>query len=143
MATSDTATGAGAIGSYSAFQDTMDDWQDTLIQWRCHLSEAERRQLGAPPGWNCKDLKFFIGRVGFEQLGPARAAALNAVETLFKLPPDHVDMLIAAGRDAVRNNVTFRSFLNSMPGAPLGPPRPKPGTPVATAPENPHQASAE
>ena len=145
MATSDTATGAGAIGSYSAFQGTMDDWQDTLIQWRCHLSEAERRQLGAPPGWNCKDVKFFIGRVAFEQLGPQRAAALNAVETRFKLPPDQVDMLIAAGRDAVRNNVTVRGFLNSMPRLPLGPPgaRPKPGTPVATAPENPHQASAE
>jgi NTE family protein len=143
MAASDTATGAGAIGSYSAFQDTMDDWQDQLIQWRCHLSEEERRRFGAPPGWNCRDVKFFIGRVAFEQLGPDRAAALNAVETRLKLPPDQVEMLIAAGHDAVKNNITFREFLNSLPRLPLRPPATPPrSTPVATPNVMSHEALA-
>ncbi len=62
MASSDTATDAGAVGSYSAFDDTMSDWQDDLVQWRCGLSEAERRRFGAPPGWNCQDVQFFIGK---------------------------------------------------------------------------------
>jgi len=144
MASSDTATGAGAIGSYSAFQGTMDDWQDALIEWRCHLSEEARRRFGVPPGWNCKDVKFFIGRISFDQLGPARAAALNAVETRFKLPPDQVDMLIAAGRDAVKNNITFRAFLNSMPRAPPAAPGPPPrAAPVATSDVKAHEAQAE
>ena len=151
MATSDTATGAGAIGSYSAFDGTMDDWQDDLVRWRCGLSEADRKRYGAPPGWNCKDVKFFIGRISFDQLGPDRAAALNAVETRFKLPPDQVDMLIAAGHDALRSNPTFRSFLNSMPHLPPGPLGPAPvppgkppaGAPVATSEVNPQQALAQ
>jgi NTE family protein len=42
MAASDTATGAGALGSYSTFDETMGDWQDELVRWRCGLSEAER-----------------------------------------------------------------------------------------------------
>jgi NTE family protein len=51
MATSDTATGAGAVQSYSTFEDTMDDWRESLIKWRCGLSEADRRKFGAPAGW--------------------------------------------------------------------------------------------
>jgi NTE family protein len=118
MAASDTATEAGALGSYSAFQGTMNDWKRALINWRCRLSPADRRRLGAPPQWNCKDVHFFIGRIAFEQLGPERAAALNAVETRFKLPPDQVEMLITAGRDALNASAPFRAFLASLAHAP-------------------------
>jgi NTE family protein len=145
-ATSDTATGSGATGSYSAFDDTMDDWLDKIIEWRCSLSEARRHTLGAPPGWNCKDVKFFIGRVAFEQLGPERATALNAVETRLRLPADQVDMLITAGRDALKTNTVFRSFLNSLPGA-IKPRPPRRKAPVAgpvTAPADvPQEAHAQ
>jgi NTE family protein len=141
-AASDTATEAGAVGSYSAFQDTMEDWHAALVNWRCSLSEAERKSLGAAPGWNCKDVKFFVGRIAFGQLGPERAAALNNIQTSFKLPPDQVDMLITAGHDALRTSTTFRSFLDSVPHA--QPPR---GVPVAAPAEPPvaapHQAQAE
>jgi NTE family protein len=150
MATSDTATDAGAIGSYSSFDGTMGDWQDELVRWRCGLSEADRRRYGAPPGWNCKDVKFFIGKLSFDQLGAERAAALNAVETRFVLPPAQIDLLINAGRDALRDNVTFRSFLNSLPRLPADrpPPRlplpPPSSTPVSVLPNiESHQAQAD
>ncbi|MGD0025008.1 MAG: patatin-like phospholipase family protein [Xanthobacteraceae bacterium] len=136
-AASDTATESGAVGSYSAFQDTMGEWQETLIDWRCRLSPPDRIRFGAPPGWNCKDVKFFIGRIAFEQLGPERAAALDAVETRFRLPPDQVDMLITAGRDALNSSTVFRSFLNSLPHAS---PR---STPVAAPVSAAHEAQAE
>ena len=120
-AASDTATESGAVGSYTAFQGTMDDWQDQLVNWRCKLSAAERRHFGAPANWNCKDVKLFVGRISFDQFSPERAAALNAVETRFKLPPDQVEMLIAAGRDGLKTNSTFRAFLTSLGREP--PPR--------------------
>ena len=132
-AASDTATDSGAIGSYSAFDATMNDWRDELIKWRCRLSEADRRRYGAPSGWNCNDVKFFIGRITFDQLGPQRSRALNAVETRFRLPPDQIDMLIAAGRDALRANDTFRAFLKSLPGSV---PPPSVPVPVAATPES-------
>jgi NTE family protein len=127
-AASDTATESGAVGSYSAFQEIMDEWQDNLINWRCKLSAADRHRYGAPAGWNCKDVKFFVGRIAFDQLDPQRRIALNAVETRFVLPPQQVDMLIDAGRDALKGNTTFRSFLGSLGGAPWR------GTPVASPP---------
>ena len=113
-AASDTATESGAVGSYSAFQDAMSDWQDALINWRCKLSAAERRNLDAPAKWNCRDVKIFVGRIAFDQLGPQRAAQLNAIETAFKLPPDQVDLAIAAGRDALKTSSVFNAFLNSI-----------------------------
>ena len=143
QAASDTATQSGAVGTYSAFQDTMDDWQDDIIKWRCRLSEADRRKFGAPPGWNCKDVKFFVGRIAFDQLGAERASALNAVKTSLRLPPDQVEELIAAGHDALKTNAVFRDFLKSLgSGVPVGGPR---RTPVATpaTPQVPHQADAQ
>jgi NTE family protein len=122
QAASDTATQSGAVGTYSAFQDTMDDWQDDLVKWRCHLSEPQRRQYGAPPGWNCKDVQFFVGRIAFDQLGPERSAALNNVQTALKLPPDQVDELISAGHDALKMNPVFRDFLKSLSKGPKGKP---------------------
>jgi NTE family protein len=142
MATSDTATESGAIGSYSAFDATMGDWRKTLISWRCGLSEADRHRFGVPPGWNCRDLEFFISKISFDQLGADRAAALNRVETRFKLPPDQIDMLVAAGRDALNTNPKFRGFVTSLGRAP--PPVPvSPATPVANSDETIQHAAAE
>jgi NTE family protein len=136
-AASDTATESGAVGSYSAFHDTMDEWQQALVNWRCKLSAADRRRFGAPSGWNCRDVKFFVGRVAFDQLDPQRRVALNAIETRFVLPPQQVDMLIDAGRDALKANGTFRSFLGSLGRAPWR------STPVASPAASPKEALAQ
>ncbi len=144
-ATSDTATDSGAIGSYSAFDGTMTDWRNTLVRWRCGLSETDRRRFGAPPGWNCRDVQFFISRITFDDLGPQRAAALNAVETRLRLPPDQVNMLIAAGRDALQANDRFRAFMASFgrtPHTPLLRPRLKPA-PVSQSDSAPKEARAQ
>jgi NTE family protein len=82
---------------------------------------------GPPPLARCRDLRFYINRVGFDQLGPERAAVLNAVATRFTLPPQEVDALIAAGGDALRTSALFREFLASLAPAP----RPVPSARVA------------
>ena len=74
-AASDTATESGAVGSYSAFQDTMADWQQSLIDWRCKLSPADRRRYGAPPDWNCRDVKI------------CRSAALPSISSVRSAQP--------------------------------------------------------
>jgi len=114
VAAADTAMVASVHASYTAFDRTMLEWQTALTRWRCGLSTAERERLGAPANWDCRDLKFFVTRVGFEQLGPERALALDAVKTSFRLPPDTVDAIIAAGRDALRANPTYAAFLKSL-----------------------------
>jgi NTE family protein len=137
-AASDTATGSGAVGSYSAFEYEMERWQRTLIDWRCKLSPSDRRRYGAPQGWDCRDVKFFVGRLAFDQLGEQRAAALNAVETNLHLPPDQIELMIAGGRDALAASKPFGAFLASLGARP-----PRRGVPVATAPESPREAQAQ
>jgi NTE family protein len=113
-AAADTAMVASVHASYTAFDRTMLEWQTALMRWRCALTQGERQKLGVGANWNCRDLKFFVTRVGFDQLGPEREAALDAVPTSFRLPPDMVDAVIAAGRDALRANTTYGAFLKSL-----------------------------
>ena len=136
MAAADTAVAASVNAGFTAFDRTMRDWQAELIRWRCGLSPEQCKRLGAPANWNCGDLRIYVNRVGFEQLGPERAKALNAVDTRFKLPVDEVDTLIQAGRDALRANPIFQSFLAGVGGRrPIRPaPRRPEAVPIAAAP---------
>jgi len=110
----DTTIDSSVGASYTAFDRTMTDWRDKLVRWRCGLSAAERARYGAGAGWNCRDVKFFVGRLGFDQLEPARAADLERIPTRFVLPPEQVDQLIGAGRDALSRSSVFRSFAASL-----------------------------
>lgn len=132
MAASDTAVDASVRASFTAFDRIMAEWQADLIRWRCGLSDVQRKQYGAPANWNCRDVRFFVGRAGFDQLEDARAAQLQAVPTRFKLPPEQVDALVSAGSDAVRINPAFRAFLASLG---RGAPRARPAAHVAEAME--------
>jgi hypothetical protein len=114
LAAADTAIDSSVRASFTAFKSIMDEWAGTLVRWRCALSPSERAKLGAPVDWDCRDLRFYVSRIGFDHLGPERAAALNAVPSRFALPPEQVDALITAGGDALRNNVLFREFLASV-----------------------------
>jgi NTE family protein len=107
----DTAIDSSVRSSFTAFDHTMSEWRDILVRWRCNLPAAERVKHRATAGWDCRDLKFLVGRINLDRLGRQRAAELNAVPTRFKLTPDQVETVVVAGRDALRTNPTFRAFL--------------------------------
>lgn len=113
-ATADTALGASVATSFTAFNSTMNDWQAALIRWRCGLSATDRARYGAGPNWNCRDVRFFVGRIGFNQLDPERTARLNNVPTRFYLPQQQVDDVIEAGRDTLRGSPVFKAFASSL-----------------------------
>jgi NTE family protein len=115
-AAADTAIDSGARSSLTAFEQTMTEWRNKLVSWRCGLPPAERLKHGAPAQWDCHDLKFFVGRINFEQLGAKRLADLNAIPTRFTLSREAVDTLVTAGGDALRSNATFHAFLGSIDG---------------------------
>jgi NTE family protein len=135
MAAADTAVAASVNAGFTAFERSMTDWQRQLVGWRCGLTPEQRQRYGASPNWNCRDLKFYVNRIAFDQLGSERAKLLNAVDTRFKLPPDQVDMVIESGRDALRGSSVFREFLNSVGARPRPlPPRGPESIPVADLP---------
>jgi NTE family protein len=113
-AITDSSMDAAKRSSYSAFEATMLNWQNELVRWRCGLAQAEVAKLRGPGAWNCRDLQFIVGRVGFDQFDPARYESLSAIPTRFKLPVASVDELIAAGSEAVTRSPTFRKFLGTL-----------------------------
>ena len=115
-AAADTAIDSSARSSFTAFDHTMSEWHDALLRWRCGLSLAERQKFGVAARSDCRDLKFFVGRINFDLLGVRRATALNAIPTRFKLTKEDVEALVTAGQDALRANPAFRDFLGSIDG---------------------------
>jgi NTE family protein len=92
----------------------MENWRGTLVRWRCGLPPATFLKLGGGGPRDCRDLKIYVGRIGFDQLGEERAARLGAIETRFKLPVETVDELIASGGEALSLHPTYRAFLRGM-----------------------------
>jgi hypothetical protein len=85
----------------------MSEWRAAIIRWRCALSPEETGKYGVSTNSSCRDLKFFVGLVNFDELGRQRADVLKSIPTRFKLAPDTVEQVIGAARDA------FQAFLAS------------------------------
>ncbi len=68
-AAADTAIDSSARASFTAFDQTMSEWRDSLVHWRCSMSRADWQNYATVAKLNCRDLKFFVGRINFEQLG--------------------------------------------------------------------------
>jgi NTE family protein len=113
MAAANTAIDSSVRSSYTAFDSTMSEWRDAIVRWRCALSAEERQKYGVSTGSSCRDLKFFVGLVNFDEFGRQRADELKAIPTRFKMAPETVELVIGAARDALRANPTFQAFLSS------------------------------
>jgi NTE family protein len=113
-ATADTAIDASVRSSYAAFSTLLMDWTSKIKRWRCGLPAAERVRLGVGANWHCDDVRVFIDRVNFEQLGAARAGILNAVPTRFVLPAEQVELLIEGGADALRQSRSYQAFRRGL-----------------------------
>jgi NTE family protein len=115
LAATDSALDSSVRASFAAFASNTQNWVNDLVRWRCSLpAEQVRRLRGSSDGWNCRDLRSFIGRLAFDQLLPEQAARLEQVPTRLSLPPDMVDDLIAGGRAALTRHSAFRAFLGSL-----------------------------
>jgi NTE family protein len=111
----DTVIDANTRSSYAAFEATLRNWRDELVRWRCGLPRGEVDRLRGHGGrWNCRDVKFTVTRVSFEQLDAARARRLDAVPTTFTLSEKQVDDLEQAGADALKANPAFQEFERDM-----------------------------
>jgi NTE family protein len=106
-AVTDTAIDSSVRSGFDAFRMSIADWQDATRKWRCRLSAAEAKRLGAGPNWRCSNIKFEIAEVSFDQLDAARRTAVEAVPTRFNLPSEQVDLIADAGSDLVLAHPAF------------------------------------
>ncbi|MFO1201948.1 MAG: patatin-like phospholipase family protein [Tabrizicola sp.] len=117
MSIATSAMAAASRSGYDSMRGELRLWETELIEWRCALPLSEVRKLrGTTEGWDCKDVKLFVGEASFASLPTALRDQLDAVPTRLKLPTKQVDMVIEAGRLATRATPEFNGFLASLTG---------------------------
>ncbi len=108
---------AATRSGYDAMRGELRLWEAELVEWRCALPPSEVRKLrGSLDGWDCADLKLFIGQASFEGVSAEMRAKLNKVPTRLRLKTEEVDLVIEAGRLATRATPEFNGFLASLEG---------------------------
>lgn len=117
MSIATSAMSAASRSGYDSMRGELRLWESELVEWRCALPLSEVRKLrGTTHGWDCKDVKLFVGEASFATLPPDQRDQLDAVPTRLSLPTAQVDMVIAAGRQATRLSPEFNGFLASLTG---------------------------
>lgn len=102
-AVADTAIDSAVRSSFEVFRLQMRLWKERLADWRCQLTEAELTDVrGSAEGYQCRDVRVRIVTVSFADLDPATQRRLSQVPTRFRLDPDQVRAVVAAGEEAVR-----------------------------------------
>jgi NTE family protein len=96
------------------FSIMLDQWQRSIVEFRCSLSEAEVRQLrGSIDDWNCRDVRFERDMVSVAALDPDRRRRFDAIPTRLTLSAEQVDEAIEAGRRGLLATEGVRAFLKT------------------------------
>lgn len=117
MSIANASLSAATRSGYDAMRGEMRRWQEELIDWRCALPAAEVRRLrGSLSGWDCRDIKLFVGQAGADALPAPMRDRLNKVPTRLRLKTDEVDLAIEAGRLATLATSEFNGFVAALDG---------------------------
>lgn len=118
FAVANSAMGSATRAGYDVLRLTLDAYAEDLVEWRCSLPLSKVRRLrGTTAGWDCKDIKLFIGQINFTVLDNDLQQELNEVPTRLRLPIEQVDKVIEAGIEATKLNPDFNGFLRSIDAA--------------------------
>ena len=111
------AMSAASRSGYDSMRGELRLWEAELIEWRCALPLSEVRRLrGSTDGWDCKDVKLFVGEVSFANLPTEMRDRVDTVPTRLKLQEAQVDLVIEASRLATRLTPEYNGFLASLTG---------------------------
>lgn len=114
MSIANSSMGAASRTGYDAMRLQIAAWERDLVEYRCGLSRAEVRRLrGSLSGWDCRDVKFFVGQVAFRGLPDDMRAKLDDIPTRLRLKVEEVDLAIEAGRLSTRQNAEVQGFLRA------------------------------
>ncbi|SEP75775.1 patatin-like phospholipase family protein [Thalassovita taeanensis] len=117
MSIARSSMGSASRTGYDAMRLELDNWQRDLVEYRCGLPAGQVRKLrGSLRGWNCRDVKFFVGQVSFDGLEPEMKTRLDEIPTRLRLKTQEVDLTIEAGRISTRQNPELNGFLRSVQG---------------------------
>jgi len=114
-AVSQTTITSSVRKGFDALNMAAQQWQADIIRFRCTLTEAQVTRIrGSMRGWDCRDVRVTVELLSFRDFDLETQDALNSIPTRLSLPEAQVDMLIEAGRRAVRENAAIREAVAAI-----------------------------
>jgi NTE family protein len=92
------AVDAAARHAADALGRMIQEWQESVIAFRCGLTPADVVRLGGPAPWNCADVRFSLAYLSVDELESPMRERIEAVPTRLTLEADQVDAAIEGAR---------------------------------------------
>lgn len=109
-ALSHTAITSSMRDGYDALRLAIKAWKNELVAYRCGLSRAQVRRIrGSASGWDCRDIDVTVEHLSFRDAELSSHDALNDVPTRLALDDEQVELVIEAGRQAVRSKPSIQA----------------------------------
>jgi NTE family protein len=99
LSATDAAVDAAAQQAVDAFGRMIQEWQDSVIVFRCGLTTAEVARLGAPAQWDCADVKFSVEYLSVDGLESPARERIEAIPTRLSLEPTQLDAATEGARE--------------------------------------------
>jgi NTE family protein len=96
----DAALDAAARYAADALGRMIQEWQESVIAFRCGLKPADVIRLGGPAQWNCSDVKFSLAYLSVDDLENPMRERIEAVPTRLTLEAGQVDVAIEGARES-------------------------------------------
>jgi NTE family protein len=117
----DAAVDTASLLAVDVFQKMIQEWQRSVIAYRCGLPAAEVARLGGSADWNCGDVVFSAAFLSVNDLPPALRDRVEAIPTRLSLAPEQIDAAIEGARAATLSLPALRSYLRDRrPAMPPG-----------------------
>ena len=100
------------------FGRMIQEWQDSVIAFRCGLKPADVKRLGGPADWHCADVKFSLAYLSVDGLGAALRERIEHVPTRLTLEAAQVDAAIEGAREGTLALPRLRTYARERVGSP-------------------------
>src|SRR6267142_6431794 len=107
----DAAVDSAARYAVDAFGRMVQEWQDSVIAFRCGLKPADVIRLGGPEQWNCSDVKFSLAYLSVDELDSPMRERIEAVPTRLTLEAGQVDLAIEGARQSTLALRRLRTYV--------------------------------
>lgn len=103
LAASDAAVDSAARGAADALRLLLEQWQRSVVAFRCGLSPTQVWRLGGPQKWDCADVKVIYAYLSPDELPAPLREEIRAIPTRLTLTQEQIDATIRAAQQGVRS----------------------------------------
>lgn len=104
------AVDSAARLAVDAFGRMLREWQESVIAFRCGLSDLDIGRLGGPAAGKCADVKFSLAVISLDRLEEPHRTRVEAIPTRLTLTERQIDHTIEAGRVAMQALPRLRDY---------------------------------